>query len=214
MKYNEILVDFNFLVDLDLAMFKFIKTEYNNPKFVDQKILSLQDEKEIIQLLLYRDSVNVLETLIPKENTLEMYKDIMNNKMDSLLKYAKASDIFGLMITFLREGSSVDVTVLCESKLQADFIHSLNPILKTTVSSRKNIALSKYNVIYSKFYSDILKYNNVAGKNIYIANAKYNMEPGKNIPNMAISTLVGDINIIRTIDLYRNIKYRKEYYNG
>ena len=201
---------FNFLVDLDLAMFKFIKTEYNNPKFVDQKILSLQDEKEIIQLLLYRDSVNVLETLIPKENTLEMYKDIMNNKMDSLLKYAKASDIFGLMITFLREGSSVDVTVLCESKLQADFIHSLNPILKTTVSSRKNIALSKYNVIYSKFYSDILKYNNVAGKNIYIANAKYNMEPGKNIPNMAISTLVGDINIIRTIDLYRNIKYRKE----
>ena len=55
MKYNEILVDFNFLVDLDLAMFKFIKTEYNNPKFVDQKILSLQDEKEIIQLLLYRD---------------------------------------------------------------------------------------------------------------------------------------------------------------
>lgn len=210
MKYNEILVDFNFLVDLDLAMFKFIKTEYNNPKFVDQKILSLQDEKEIIQLLLYRDSVNVLETLIPKENTLEMYKDIMNNKMDSLLKYAKASDIFGLMITFLREGSSVDVTVLCESKLQADFIHSLNPILKTTVSSRKNIALSKYNVIYSKFYSDILKYNNVAGKNIYIANAKYNMELGKNIPNMAISTLVGDINIIRTIDLYRNIKYRKE----
>ena len=210
MKYNEILVDFNFLVDLDLAMFKFIKTEYNNPKFVDQKILSLQDKKEIIQLLLYRDSVNVLETLIPKENTLEMYKDIMNNKMDSLLKYAKASDIFGLMITFLREGSSVDVTVLCESKLQADFIHSLNPILKTTVSSRKNIALSKYNVIYSKFYSDILKYNNVAGKNIYIANAKYNMEPGKNIPNMAISTLVGDINIIRTIDLYRNIKYRKE----
>ena len=210
MKYNEILVDFNFLVDLDLAMFKFIKTEYNNPKFVDQKILSLQDEKEIIQLLLYRDSVNVLETLIPKENTLEMYKDIMNNKMDSLLKYAKASDIFGLMITFLREGSSVDVTVLCESKLQADFIHSLNPILKTTVSSRKNIALSKYNVIYSKFYSDILKYNKVAGKNIYIANAKYNMEPGKNIPNMAISTLVGDINIIRTIDLYRNIKYRKE----
>ena len=139
-----------------------------------------------------------------------MYKDIMNNKMDSLLKYAKASDIFGLMITFLREGSSVDVTVLCESKLQADFIHSLNPILKTTVSSRKNIALSKYNVIYSKFYSDILKYNKVAGKNIYIANAKYNMEPGKNIPNMAISTLVGDINIIRTIDLYRNIKYRKE----
>ena len=210
MKYNEILVDFNFLVDLDLAMFKFIKTEYNNPKFVDQKILSLQDEKEIIQLLLYRDSVNVLETLIPKENTLEMYKDIMNNKMDSLLKYAKASDIFGLMITFLREGSSVDVTVLCESKLQADFIHSLNPILKTTVSSRKNIALSKYNVIYSKFYSDILKYNNVAGKNIYIANAKYNMEPGKNMPNMAISTLVGDINIVRTIDLYRNIKYRKE----
>ena len=210
MKYNEILVDFNFLVDLDLAMFKFIKTEYNNPKFVDQKIISLQDEKEIIKLLLYRDSVNVLEALIPKENTLEMYKDIMNNKMDSLLKYAKASDIFGLMITFLREGSSVDVTVLCESKLQADFIHSLNPILKTTVSSRKNIALSKYNVIYSKFYSDILKYNKVAGKNIYIANAKYNMEPGKNIPNMAISTLVGDINIIRTIDLYRNIKYRKE----
>ena len=32
-KYNRILVEFEFLIDLDVAIFKFIRAEYNNLKF-------------------------------------------------------------------------------------------------------------------------------------------------------------------------------------
>ena len=124
--YNRILVEFDMLVDLDLAIFKYIKDKYNNPDYVDQNIIKMNDEKQIIQMMLNRQCINPLEILIPDEDVLDLYYDIINNHMDELLKYAKASDLFGLMITFLNEASSLEITVLCKSKIESDFIKSLN----------------------------------------------------------------------------------------
>ena len=86
----------------------------------------MHDERQIIQMMLNRQCINPLEILIPDMEVLELYHDIMNNHMDELLQYAKASDLFGLMITFLNEASSLEITVLCKSKIESDFIKSLN----------------------------------------------------------------------------------------
>ena len=91
--YNRILVEFDMLVDLDLAIFKYIKDKYNNPDYVDQNIIKMNDEKQIIQMMLNRQCINPLEILIPDEDVLDLYYDIINNHMDELLKYAKASDL-------------------------------------------------------------------------------------------------------------------------
>ena len=125
-KYNRILVEFEFLIDLDVAIFKFIRAEYNNLKFVDQDIIKINNEDEIIKLMINRQHINPLEIILPNVDSTNLYDDIINNHMNELLKYAKASDIFPLMVTFLKEATSVDITVLCNSKLQEDFIKSLN----------------------------------------------------------------------------------------
>ena len=208
--YNRILVEFDMLVDLDLAIFKYIKDKYNNPDYVDQNIIKMNDEKQIIQMMLNRQCINPLEILIPDEDVLDLYYNIMNNHMDELLQYAKASDLFGLMITFLNEASSLEITVLCKSKLESDFIKSLNDRLNTVIyANYKNAPINNYTILYIKYYPSVLEYNNIEGKHIYISNARYNMEPDSNMPTIAISGLLGDVNIVHMIDMYRDIKVER-----
>lgn len=208
--YNRILVEFDMLIDLDLAIFKYIKDKYNNPNYVDQNIIKMHDERQIIQMMLNRQCINPLEILIPDMEVLELYYDIMNNHMDELLQYAKASDLFGLMITFLREASSLEITVLCKSQLESDFIKSLNNRLNTVVyKNYKNVPVNTYTILYIKYYPSVLEYNTIEGKHIYISNARYNMEPDSNMPTIAISGLVGDVNIIHMIDMYKDIKVER-----
>lgn len=208
--YNRILVEFDMLVDLDLAIFKYIKDKYNNPDYVDQNIIKMNDEKQIIQMMLNRQCINPLEIIIPNEEVLDLYYDIMSNHMNELLQYAKASDLFGLMITFLNEASSLEITVLCKSKLESDFIKSLNNRLNTVIyANYKNAPINNYTILYIKYYPSVLEYNNIEGKHIYISNARYNMEPDSNMPTIAISGLIGDVNIVHMIDMYRDIKVER-----
>lgn len=208
--YNRILVEFDMLVDLDLAIFKYIKDKYNNPDYVDQNIIKMNDEKQIIQMMLNRQCINPLEIIIPNEEVLDLYYDIMSNHMNELLQYAKASDLFGLMITFLNEASSLEITVLCKSKLESDFIKSLNDRLNTVIyANYKNAPINNYTILYIKYYPSVLEYNNIEGKHIYISNARYNMEPDSNMPTIAISGLIGDVNIVHMIDMYMDIKVER-----
>ena len=212
--YNKILVEFEFLIDLDLAIFKLIKDKYNNPEYINQDIIKMNDESKIVDFMINRKNINPLKQIIPNADSLNLYNDIMKNHMDELLKYAKASDIFPLMVTFLKEATSVDITVLCNSKLQEDFIKSLNNKLNTVIyDDYKNVPVDKYTILYIKNYPSVLKYNHIAGKHIYIANARYNMEEDMNAPTLAISALVSDVNIIHMIDMYRNIKVERKKHN-
>lgn len=209
-KYNKILVEFDFLIDLDMAMFKLIKAEYNNTLYVDQEKMRLTDEKKIIKMMIERQPINPLEILIPNIDTTELYNDLITNHMDELLKYAKACELFGLMVTFLKEASSLEITVLCDTESQDKYIKSLNDNFHTIVEpNHKNIALNKYTVLYVKYFPYVLKYNNLEGKHIYIANARFNKDPHSNRPTDTIAMLVGDVNIIHTIDMYRNIKLER-----
>lgn len=205
---NELLVEFESLIDLDLAMYKFIRDKYSNSEYVDQKFINERDERAIIYTLLNRKHINPLEIIMPGFETTNLYFDIMNNHYEELLSYATAYDTFGLMITFLNNASSVNITVWCKSELERDFIKNLNSILHTiVVPNRKNIVLSKYTVIYVKYIAYLAEYSAIKGKHIYIAAAKYNMEEDKDMVS-SLCCLYTDVNIIHLIDLYTTIKYR------
>ena len=213
-KYNRILVEFEFLIDLDVAIFKFIRAEYNNLKFVDQDIIKINNEDEIIKLMINRQHINPLEIILPNVDSTNLYDDIINNHMNELLKYAKASDIFPLMITYLKEATSVSVTALCNSKLQENFIKSLNTKIQTIIyDDYKKVPVDDYTILYIKYFESAFKYNEIAGKHIYIANARYNMDEETDMPNSELSALFGDVNIIHLIDLYRNIKVERKNNN-
>ena len=208
MNDNELLVEFESLIDLDLAMYKFIRNNYSNSEYVDQEFIRENDERAIIYKLLNRKHINPLEIILPEVETTNLYYDIMNNHYEELLEYATAYDTFGLMITFLNNASSVGITVLCKSKIEEDFIKKLNPILNTIiVPNRRDVVLSKYTVMYVKYIAYLAEYSTIAGKHIYIAAAKYNMEEEQDMVS-TLCCLYTDVNIIHLTDLYTKIKYR------
>ena len=205
---NELLVEFESVIDLDLAMYKFIKDKYSDSEYVDQKFINEKDERAIIYALLNRKHINPLEIIMPELDTTNLYLDIMNNHYEELLKYATAYDTFGLMIAFLNNASSVNITVWCKSKLEEDFIKSLNPCLNTIiVPNRKDIVLYKYTVMYVKYIAYLAEYSEIKGKHIYIAAAKYNMEEDKDLVS-TLCYLYSDVNLFHMTDLYTTIKYR------
>jgi len=128
MKDNELLVEFESLVDLDLAMYKFIREKYSDSEYVDKDFIYEKDEREVIYKLIHRTHINPLEIILPDIDSTGIYYDILSNHYEELLSFATAYDTFGLMITFLNNASSVGITVLCKSELESQYIKKTNPI--------------------------------------------------------------------------------------
>ena len=76
---NELLVEFDFLVDLDMALFRLVKDKYSNSEYVDKNIINMNNEYRIIRMLLYRKHINPLEILMPSIETTKLYKEFHND---------------------------------------------------------------------------------------------------------------------------------------
>lgn len=207
---NELLVEFEFLIDLDLAMFRMIKDRYGDSPFINREFINETDEKAVIYKLLNRQHINPLEVIMDSSiDSTKLYYEIMDKKYEELLNYATAYDTFGLMITFLNNASSVGITVVCKSQLESSYIKKLNPMLRTIViKNKRDIPLNTYTALYLKYFVSAAEYNKIQGKHIYVSCAKYNMEENKDMMNGTLSYLFSDVNIIHLIDLYRKVKYR------
>lgn len=213
-KKIRILVEFDFLIDLDIAMYNYIKDNYNNPDYINQDIININNKTTIMEMLINRDNINPLEILFNDSiDVADLYYDIYNNHMNELAKYAMPYDTYALMITFIKSLGDVDITVLCESEEQKSIINIFSAFFKDKIkiSTRENINANSYDVFYIKYYVNILKYGEVNGKNIYIANAKYNMEKDKSsTPDISVSAVVGYTNKIHLMDLYKKIRVKNE----
>ena len=210
-KDNSLLVEFDFVVDLDLAMFKFMRENYYKSPMVNHDFLRLNNEMVIVYNMLNRSKINPLEYIIPNQDTTQLYNSLLDDEDNykKLLSYANAYDTFPLMITFLKEASSVSIDILCKNEIEKDFINNLNPIIHTVIEpDKKNIKLSDYTVLYIKYFKNAEDYNNIFGKHIYIPAAKFNMEPDKDMVNLYFVSKYGSKNEIHLIDLYKRVKYR------
>jgi hypothetical protein len=208
-KDNVILANFEFLVDLDLAMYRFIKDKFSNSKYVDQEFINEPNEDKVIYKLLNRIHINPLEIIMPEADTTSLYYELLDENYEELLSYATAYDTFPLLITLLNNASSLDIVVRCKNKLEKEFINNLNPRINAKIiPTRHEIDLKDYTVIYEKYFANLIEYNNLAVKHIYIAAAKFNMEPDRDMINGSLAILFGDVNIIHLMDLYRYVKFR------
>lgn len=208
-KDNYILAEFEFVIDLDIAMYRYIKKRYSNLESISKKWMNIDDITAKFNML-YRAHENPLEALFPSYDTSKLYNELLTNDevYKDLLTYADTYDTFGLMITFLQEASSVDITILCRSKYEEHFIKSLNPILNTVIQDKSQVDMSKYTVLYVKYITSLLQYPTIQGKHIFFANAKYNMEEDLDCININLLGLFCTSNELHLVDLYTKLKYR------
>lgn len=208
---NNILVDFDIVIDTDLGLINMIKKEYNNTNFVLNYINNMKD-KVIIEQLLERDNKNPLSIIIKEEyrdSIDNLYKEFIESEYDNILKYSSITDIMNLINVYIDTGS-VHVDIICKNKSEEQLINNLNiSQLKVLVQEDKTkIDLSDYDTIFIKNYSDILNFNRVIAKNIFIGNYKFNLDDD-HIPLKDISLIVGKTNIVSVIDVYESNKYIK-----
>lgn len=209
---NNILVDFNIVIDTDLGLINMMKKEYNNTDFVLDYINNMKD-KVIIEQLLERTNKNPLSIIIKeeyKDSIDNLYKEFLEMEYDNILKHSSVTDIMNLMNTYINTGA-VHVDIICKNKLEEQLINNLNiSQLKVIVEKdRSRIDLSDYDTIFIKDYSDILNFKGVIAKNIFIGNYKFNLEDDNRIPLNDISLIVGKTNLVSIIDVYESNKYIK-----
>ena len=205
---NELLVEFDFLINMDIAMYYYVKENFAESPYVNKQLMDVPYEDAVNQLLLNRKHINPLELIIPGMDTMELYKDLMANHEAELLEYAKAYDTFPLMITYLNL-SSVGIMVLCKNDLEVQFINKLNSRLKCmVVADRSKVNLRPYTVIYVKYFASLIEFPVINGKNIFIAAAKFNIEDDEDCVDKRLTLLYTQSNDVHLIDLYRDMKFR------
>lgn len=206
---NELLVEFEFLVDLDIAMFKYIQSNFSDSEYVDKKIIRMRNDYYIINKLLYRDHINPLEIIMPDVDTTKLYCELHDDKEEELLKYALYHDTMFLMNTFIENASSVGITILCRNELESEFIkrRKNNDISIIIESDKSKLDLRKYTAIYTKFAASVIEYGHIEGKYIYIAAARYNLMLPEETIDPILTVLYGELNIIKLMDLYTKVKF-------
>jgi hypothetical protein len=78
---NELLVEFESIIDLDLAMYRFIKDKYSDSEYVDREFINDENERRVIYTLLNRKHINPLEVIMPGLETTNLYFDIMDKNI-------------------------------------------------------------------------------------------------------------------------------------
>lgn len=205
----KILAEFEFLVDLDFAMYSMMKVKYSESSYANKRIFRLPNELDVKKMLIYRENINPLEKIFPGMDTNTLYKQILNDNEEELLQYAILYDTFRLLVTFLERATSVkSITVLCRNQLEADFISNFNTKLETVIANKSEVDISKYNILYIKNFYSAMNYKNLSGKSIYVANAKYNYDSETRLLNPEMVVLFSESNEIKLIDLYLDIKYK------
>ena len=210
MKKIKSLFAFSSVVDMAMAVYNYIH-KYSSSDIFMKENMNLKTDEEIIKLLINRTSLNPLELVIkPEYDSSDLYLDLMENHQKELLEYARATDAFALMVTYLKMLNDVSIKVLCENELQSKYIKKLNSNIDTLIMHKEETNPALYDSLYIKFYAEAISFPNLNGKNIYISRAKYNMDHDLDsdyVPNTHISAIVGYTNKIHLMDLYKNIKF-------
>lgn len=124
---NNILVDFNIVVDTDLGLINMMKKEYNNTDFVLSYINNMKD-KVIIDQLLERENKNPLSIIIRdeyRESIDDLYKEFLETEYDNILKHSSVTDIMNLVSTYINTGA-VHADIICKNKSEEQLINNLN----------------------------------------------------------------------------------------
>lgn len=176
--YHNFLVMFNAVVDLDFAVLRMIQAEYNNPKYIDQKVMTMT-AKEAKSALLNREDENPLSICIKDKTTADnIYKEIMTTRYGDLLKedtYLSITGIF-FMLSVYEVQENIHVTIVCSNELEKDIIRKYHKNVKVIMpNALSEINPNEYTEFIFKNWKDILKIGKPFNeKRVLLLNYKFN----------------------------------------
>lgn len=179
------LIDFNFIIDTDIGLIRFIRKNFNDERAFIPEIINKSD-REILSLLYCRKNWNPLSIITTEEN-----KDNIDKLYDSFFRdYKKEiihlsvskNSILEFTTTMLIAGSSsgFSTKIFINDKIEKEFVsRHINRPLFLSIEDKKTIMTM--DPFYVKDYRFFLNNNiEVSGKNIYLLGYDYNIDYYKN----------------------------------
>lgn len=217
---NNLLVEAELLYDIDLGLIRYIRDNLADPAFFDTDILALPDES-IIGLLQLREDQNPLSIIfnedIDKESQDNIYKEIMQQYGKIIYEeYTESTPIVDFISLCIRTNSVNKISVICDTHIYdlSDEIcktisDSFNNKISVKYKESKDVKfpLDEYDALYLKYAYNIIHYDKIESKNIYVADLHCNLdsdllEHGERIPKPEVFFSFAEENEFRLISMY------------
>lgn len=177
------LFDFQALCDTDLGLYRLIKRDFYDRSVFNNELFDSKDERFVKTMLMCRDHFNPL-FLFCKKNKMkdeeldDLYREFLDKEYDNILKLSPPTAIFELAAVSNSVKKLVNVTVLCKSENEKQWIQKYDSRLKCIIEDFQDFDITKYDTIYIKDIYNLLglKQETIDLKNIFIAKYVFNLE--------------------------------------
>lgn len=201
------LMEFEMVMDLDLAIVGFIIVHMKDEKIIKPEIAAAESISGLKNMLLFRTELNPLSIII-KEEYKDSYDNIYQELMDSygqeIYDMVRPTDILSFVESAYSSRGLVNITINCKNEKEVSKINKISHNKYKTVLNQNDLIF--YDGLYIKYAKHIPKYQHVDKKHICILNTMYNMKRvGHSYEVCPEILLYAETNIIKMIDPYTDL---------
>lgn len=218
----KVILDSEIILNTDIGVINLINKVFNDNEVFDMNKINKMSSDILImaEIIITRTTINPLSIII-RDDYLDkidtIYTELIRNNLEDIVKLSKYTAVKRL-VDILILNNNLQPTILCRNKEIQGFFKKEFHKVPTIINQDYDIDISDYDAIYVDKYKDILNFKNLYGKNIYISNARYNLEQDLNTPLMEVSLEINNANKINIIDIYylnkNNAQFEEETDNG
>lgn len=219
------IIPFDLLVDTDMGLIKYVqiafpKSNLFHPSLMD--MISSEHTAFLQYALIDRNFFNPLSAIMKEEKMLtsnpdKLKQDIINTGYKEVLRLSTSTALFDLVCKSFFVSEMLQFDILCKSSKEVDEIRKRvrkkyntdKPPCNFVIGGFEDVDINNYGSIYIKDIHDIDKYRGIIeGKNILIANYKFNKEYNVKeekyleLPILDVINKYSSSNEIKFIDVY------------
>lgn len=194
-KTLKVLIDFDFIVDTDIGLLKFIRDKYSKEeqpfKFKEDKIN--KSDRELLSLLYFRKNWNPLTVISDNISTTELdniYNTLFKEYEEDILRHSISNKrIYAFIHTTINtKNSGIQPYVCSRTELERNTLSKAFKHIQYIPYTDKN-TIKSMDLFYVKDYRFFTDSNlTVSHKNIYCIDNKYNTDYFENTPSVLTRT--------------------------
>ncbi len=177
------IIDFDFIVNSELGLIRFIKSKYQDPRAFKLDILNKSD-RDILSLLYSRNNYNPLSIISTEENMNDidsLYNSFFENYKREIidLSIAESSIVQFVRLTIqARSNYGINLSIAIKDDLEINEIRSHFNGFNSCIEKSEVNTIKARNPLYVKDYKFFIDngIDEISDKNIYTSPRKYNID--------------------------------------